>query len=716
MSKSVLAVCFVLSLTTLAVQAQRDSSRNDFISAESWFLYEEYGEAEALYQKLLKQDPSNYNLKYKIGVCLLEDPYRISQSIPYLEEASEHISSTYKEGSFKERSAPPDALYHLGRAYLVNEKLDQAIEQFTAFLEIMDSELYDVELVQAQIDACNNAKRLMSMPVDIDLNPVSQEVNTRYPETHPVISGDEKRMAFVTEQPFFDEALYIELVDSAWTLPMSITSMLGFDEDIYPVAMNYDGTEMLLYYDDQYIGNLYHSEFEDGFWQPATKMNSHISTKYWESHGCFSKDGQTLYFTSNRKGTLGGLDIWKSQRQEDGSWGEPVNLGEPVNTRYNEESPYLTEDGKTLYFSSYGHYNMGGYDIFYATQNPDSTWAEPVNLGYPINTTGDDMHFQPVRNGFGGYMSRLEENSQGRLDLYFIDIYSDNNPRVYLVTGFVRTQSDSSDLTKLELFVIDPETGDTVAYQVPIESDGAFSLNLLQGEYLLHFGGEGYEPQIRPLSITPSSNKVNIELGGVELALIEILPVIFEDDESLIFIDESTYSGPAGVPLAIPLGLLHADSLLVAHEQDSSILKQDTLVFVGATAADSLQGDTLKLEIQVVPELGENSIHLEMIDKEGNLHLRTLRVIGTVPVPVTAERIVREVEPEPEPQAAMPQEEPEVDSVPEVEISEPFPADEGYLDEDGEGTKKRAWLWILLGGGLLFLLIFLWRRRKDKEE
>jgi tetratricopeptide (TPR) repeat protein len=624
MRRSLVSVFFVLFLFPVLASAQRDSSRNDFTNAESWFLFEEYNEAEAIYQKLLKWDPDNDNLKYKIGICLLNDPYRKEQSLGYLLEASNNINPEYKESSFKERTAPPDVLYYLGSAYLVNERLDPAKEAFQHFLEIMDPEVYDEELVRAQIQSCENARRLMSMPVDIDLYPVSQAVNTRYAETNPVISMDGQRMAFVTKQPFFDEALFIEKVNGEWTLPMSLTSMLGFDQDIYPVALNYDGTEMLLYYDDELIGNLYTSRYEDGFWLPAEKLGENISTKYWESHACFTKDGQTLYFTSNRKGTIGGLDIYTSRRLPDGKWGIPENLGPTINTRYNEETPFITEDDQTLFFSSYGHYNMGGYDIFYSTRNKDGSWGEPVNLGYPINTTDDDIFFQPVNNGFSGYQSRFEKSTRGRHDLYLMDIYSVNNPRMYLVTGFVRTEDGDTDLTTLEMFVIDPETGDTVKYSIPIDEAGAFTLNLTQGEYNLHFTGEGYEEMIRPLSITPGSDKEGITLDEViELTLVETVPLVFEGEDSQIQMKDSIFEGLAGEPLIVPLKLEKGALLITKVYQDSTLLSVDTMVI-----------EKRRTELEIVPVPGTSLIELEMIDKDGNIHKKSFTVIGTEPVPV----------------------------------------------------------------------------------
>ena len=615
----------VLFLFPVLTIAQRDSSRNDFLNAESWFLFEEYNEAEFIYQKLLKWDPENDNLKYKIGICLLKDPYRKEQSIEYLLQASNNINPDYKESSLKERTATPDVLYYLGNAYLVNEMLDPAIESFQRFLEIMDPEVYDEELVRAQIKACENARRLMKMPVDIDLHTMGTIVNTRYSETNPVISGDGNRMAFVTEQPFFDEALFIEKVDGEWTLPMSLTSMLGFDQDIYPVALSHDGTELLLYYDDEHIGNLYMSRYEDGFWLPARKLGENITTKYWESHACFTKDGQTLYFTSNRKGTNGGLDIYKSERQSDGKWGIPENLGPTINSRYNEESPFITEDGQTLYFSSYGHFNMGGYDIFYSTKDKNGKWGEPVNLGYPINSTDDDLFFHPVNNGFGGYHSRYAKPGEGRHDIYYMDIYSVNNPRMYVVTGFVRTKDGTADLTTLEMFVIDPETGDTVKYSIPIDESGAFTLNLTQGTYALHLAGEGYEELITPLSITTGSDKEGITLDDViELALIAKEPMVFEGEESLIQLKDTLYEGVAGEPLTIPLKVEKGALLIVKTFQDSMLVGVDTI-----------EVEKRRTELEVVPLPGTSRVELEMTDSDGNLHKNAFTVIGAEPEPVT---------------------------------------------------------------------------------
>ncbi len=615
----------IFLLAPTLIFAQRDSVRNVFLDAESWFLFEEYSEALPLYESLLKSDPGNDNLNYKIGICLLNDPYQKDKAIQHLLDASKNINPDYKQNNFKERTAPPDVLYYLGTAYLVNELLNQAIESYEEFLEVMDHDVYDEELVLAQIQSCRNAQRLKTMPVDIDLMLMDSLINTRYSDIRPVVSGDGTKMAFVTELPFYDGAFYTEKTEEGWSYPQIITQLMGFDADVYPVALSYDGSEMILYYDDDYIGNLYYSRMEDGMWTPAIKLGEHISTKYWESHACFSKDGQALYFTSNRKGSYGGLDIYLSEKQSDGKWGSPVNLGSTINTRYNEESPYISEDGQMLYFSSYGHYNMGGYDVFYSRKKEDGSWAEPVNIGYPINTTDDDLFFQPINKGIAAYYSIYSPLGIGRNDIYYMNIYSVNNPRLYSVYGNLRTEDGRIDSSRMAIYVIDSNTGDTLTYTSPTE-EGTFALQLKQGIYELHFEGEGYQDLIRPLEITMVSNKKGISLeDNIELALIEEEVVagdaeVFEGEESQIKLRESQFEADAGVAFVVPVIASKGSTIIVRTYQDSVLVATDTIVT-----------EKRRTDLQIIPLPGNSQVELEMTDKDGNIHRNLLTVTALIP-------------------------------------------------------------------------------------
>ena len=142
------------------------------------------------------------------------------------------------------------------------------------------------------------------------------------------------------------------------------------------ISMSWDGYTLFIYRDDKGDGNIYMSTYEDGKWSAAVKLGTEINTKYYENHACLSPDGELLYFVSDRPGGYGNKDIWVSRRLGHNKWSKAVNLGPKINTEYNEESPVILSDGKTLYFSSEGHESMGGYDIFYSLLD-NGEWSVP---------------------------------------------------------------------------------------------------------------------------------------------------------------------------------------------------------------------------------------------------------------------------------------------------------------------------------------------------
>jgi len=152
------------------------------------------------------------------------------------------------------------------------------------------------------------------------------------------------------------------------------------------------------------------------------KLNNNINSKANETHACITDNGKTLYFTSDREGGFGGFDIYKSELDANGGWGAPQNIGATINSYLDEVTPFISEDSNTLYFSSQGHYNIGGFDIFKSTLKGDS-WTKPENLGYPFNTTDDDVFFFPLQNGKIAYYSKFKETGFGENDIYRIEIF-----------------------------------------------------------------------------------------------------------------------------------------------------------------------------------------------------------------------------------------------------------------------------------------------------
>ncbi|MFW5804326.1 MAG: tetratricopeptide repeat protein [bacterium] len=402
------------------------------LEGDSYFLYEEYSDALPGYLILNKEMPENYNIQYKIGVCFLNLEFEKQQALQYLERASKHINMEYRD-HWKETKAPIEVLFELGNAYRVNNKLDEAIDAYNRFLEVVDSTVHDIQLVNDRVNSCQIAKKLINQPIEMEMINLGSTVNTSFNDKRPVINQQEDMIVFISELHFYDAIFYSRKENGKWITPLNMMPELGVDNDAYPVCLSSDSKELYVYRKDNYDGNIYVTKYSEGKWTPLEKLNGNINTKYWESHASLSKDGKTLYFTSNRPGGYGGLDIYISTRpnKETNEWDEPINLGAIINSRYNEETPFVTSDNNHLYFSSEGHYNMGGYDIFYSVKDSLlGKWSNPVNIGYPINTTGDELFFYPMSNGSHGYFSFYDPFSTfGKTDIYKINILSKNQKK-----------------------------------------------------------------------------------------------------------------------------------------------------------------------------------------------------------------------------------------------------------------------------------------------
>ncbi|MGC9341108.1 MAG: hypothetical protein ACP5E3_00255, partial [Bacteroidales bacterium] len=213
-----------------------------------------------------------------------------------------------------------------------------------------------------------------------------------------------------------------------------------------------DGTELLMVKTNAF-GNkdLYISRLEGDFWSNAEELP--WNTLRDEDHASFSTDGTKILFSSDRRGGYGKLDLWMSKRLNENNWSAPQNLGPIINTEEDETSGFFVMQDQHLYFSSKGHFNMGGYDVFFSEKD-GTRWTDPVNIGYPVNTTGDNRYFQPVEDGTVAYISLYnQEENLNEEDIYRIEI--EPLAKVALPE---RTQFRKDFLLELS----DPETGENV--------------------------------------------------------------------------------------------------------------------------------------------------------------------------------------------------------------------------------------------------------------
>lgn len=419
-----LLVLFIL-FQTLIVSGQKDSYfKRVFVDAEYYMLYEEYRDALPLYLEIKRAFPNNANIDFRVGQCYLNIPNEKSRAIPYFEKAIAKVSDKYKEGYFTEIYAPKEAFLLYGRALRINGEFDKAFQAFDTYKKRLNpDDKTEIFLVDVELRSIELARSMMNNPQKITFKSLGRNVNSNFPEINPVSNASGTMLIYTSLQRFYNAILFSELKDSMWSIPSNLNPQLFADGPISTVGISENGESVVLSRNDNDDYNLYISKYDKAknLWTMLEKLPKEINGRSWETFGSLSKGGDTLYFSSNREGGFGGFDLYFSVKTATGIWSNPINLGAEINTPLDETSPFITSEGKKLFFCSRGHSTMGGYDIFVSTRN-SSRWNVPQNLGYPLNTTDDDIFYFPIGDGKKGFISRATPESQGDSDIYLITI------------------------------------------------------------------------------------------------------------------------------------------------------------------------------------------------------------------------------------------------------------------------------------------------------
>jgi tetratricopeptide (TPR) repeat protein len=421
MRKTAVCLIFTIIISITAFSQENKALQDSFLEAEYFMMNEDYSDALTFYLQLYEKLPDNANIAFSVGVCYLNIPGKKNLSLKYLEAAIKNMSAKHKEGTITQVSAPYDALYELAKAYRINYKFDLAKETFNKYIgTLLPDDRENLDYIKHEIAVCDMAKKLISKPVEFTEENIGELFNEDKSEFNPLISADGKSFAYMAKLKFYDAVMFSRLVDGKWTGPVNITADLQTDGDFYISCLSADGKQLFLSKDDNYNSDIYVSSFNGITWSKIVKLDKNINTKYWESHGFVSDNGNQIIFASDKPGGFGGLDLYVSNKIK-GGWGPAKNLGPEINTQFNEDRPFLINNGKTLFFCSQGHENIGGYDLFRADLQSNGLWSNPKNLGYPINTTDDDIFFMPLGDGKSGYRSLYKESEGfGKEDIYKI--------------------------------------------------------------------------------------------------------------------------------------------------------------------------------------------------------------------------------------------------------------------------------------------------------
>jgi hypothetical protein len=542
-----------------------------FTQAESYFIYEEYELANQLY--LLIDNPENRNVKYKIGVCYLNIPGEKEKSIPFLEEAVKTVDSNANTTSVKETRAPIDSYFFLAKAYMINNEFEKGLNTFRIFEKLSEetgskAELENYQFVSQQIKACENAIRFRQVPVSYAKEKLGPAFSMGSLNENPAVSYDGNTIVY-TERRGLENALFCSRkVGDKWETPVEITAELHAGTDCSSSSLNYDGTKLFLYKTDNYDGEIYSSDYKNGSWSPIVKLDKNINSKYYESHACISADGKKLYFASNREGGLGSLDIYVSNLDAKGKWGPAENLGPTINTPFNEDNPFITENDSVIFFCSEGHNSMGCYDIFSSRRNGNG-WIIPGNLGYPVNSPDDDKFFQPANNGKNAYYSMTTDYK--KKEIFYFDLTKPGSGDSYTIAGIMKLSgSEMAGQAIRHIGVINKITGDTLVKVLTPSDSGYYNINVPSGLFRILYSGEGYYSQSVDTMLTENVTNPVIDLNVVLLRDTTMVRI----DTPIEKIDISLAPKVAGIDSSILIR-----NVLVKDDNDRNVKDSEILYY-----------------------------------------------------------------------------------------------------------------------------------------
>lgn len=540
--KILLALLFIAEVSFS--QTQEDKIKSMRMDAEYYFFNGNYEEALKRYKEVLQLVPDNCNVNYKIGVCYQRLPFEAGRSINYLKKAVKEVTADYIEGSVSEDKAPIVAWYYLARGYHTNKFYDEGTEAYQQYIDrLSPNDLQARKLAMREMISCRTAAEIIRKPVPVEIYNIGNVLNTEYNDFNPCPTSDANDLFFTRLEQL--QVVYKDgslgavetklriytthfLGGEHWSAPVDISDELRTYGHCSVLSINDEGTFMLLcrhtsksdMNDIQRGGILYYSTRENtkSPWMPMKKFGKNINVpKALISQAAISNDGKTLYVVSNQEGGFGGYDIWKSELKKSNDktegWSKLQNLGSTINTEYNESSPYLLKDGKTLYFTSIGHYNMGGYDVFKSVYE-NGAWSEPQNLGHPINTPNDNEFYKPAKDGLIGFYSVAFNEGYftfGGYDIFEVE-YVTNTAVPAVLKGKISFEDGKSDFSKARI-QIRKAVSNEVLKEVRPDEEGNYECKVDEGNYTVEFVCPSYLRVQKSIVVEHSTEKKEIELN-----------------------------------------------------------------------------------------------------------------------------------------------------------------------------------------------------------
>lgn len=483
----VTVLCVAASLNMAAQKKLGRYHKNLLYEADIYYAQGDYYYAAELYMQLTKVDSKNPEFVGRLGVCYFHLPPYRSEAKRFLELGVDldHTESKY---------------------YLAKERVSEyRFSDALALIEDYEDDS-DRQKSQAEIDhlkkSTERAIEMVQSPLPVTIKNLGETVNSKYHDYAPVCDFINNTMYFTSRRRLnrtsskdfseqFDENIFVLNLASEEKQVTAAPAPLNTDRNDAAVAVNPTGEELIIYRTskDGYSGNLFTSKMTHYEWSEPSKLNSAINSKFQEASASFDgPNTDVLYFSSDREGGFGGKDIYVVKKLKNGKWGKPENLGEEINTPYNDDAPFVAANGD-LYFASEGHATMGGYDIFVSRTTPEGRGA-PENVGYPINTPGDDIFFNINEDGTKAFFSSERVGGFGLQDIYEIDY---NEQSTIILKG--QLTADKIQIPRGALITLmNEESGNIEGFFQTNTDDGDFVLALSTNKkYTMLVEATGFE-------------------------------------------------------------------------------------------------------------------------------------------------------------------------------------------------------------------------------
>ena len=470
----------------------------------------------------------------------------------------EKAKKYYLNGVLTDSSYYTKGWYWLANIEMNDGNYDMAKQYFSIFLTL-DKDNKDLQpLANKGIKEAEFREYAIANPIPFTPQNMGKMINTPYDEYLPALTADEQTIIITRKEPRKstttamtpeEEDFYISTLDTNgnWTMAERVSEPLNSNDNEGAQCISQDGRFIVFTIcGEGGLGScdLYWSKKIGDRWSKPRNLGAAVNSRYWDSQPSFSIDGKTLYFTSNRPGGKGGKDIWKTTLNENGRWNKAVNLGDSINTPQDETCPFIHYDDQTLYFASNGHIGMGGFDIFYSRKLNDTTWSMPTNIGYPINTSGEEMNLIVGASGNTAIFSSDKLDGYGGQDLYSFELYEDARPvPTTYMKGIVFDEKTNQRLAA-DFKIIDLENENEVVSATADPVTGSFLISLpVNKNYALNVSMDGYlfhSENIELLSGTPDEPFLkNVGMKQLSVGESVVLKNVFFETNKYDLKDES---------------------------------------------------------------------------------------------------------------------------------------------------------------------------------